>query len=140
MKKTADISVTVMGRIADLERRRYTRFRRVFLAVTGAAVVLIILFASISVKTMADRGTFDLLQLLGEDREIIREFWMDVVIGFIADLPYTTVALAGAGIVTLITIIAVTAGKRRIMNRKRKEIEKYRTSGNTVGAVDKEVL
>jgi hypothetical protein len=129
-----------MGRIAGIERERIGRLRVRYAAVFGTLILVVVLLFAAVLRVLWERGTFDLLSILSEDREIVREFMGDVLIAFVADLPYGLIAWGILAAAALAVVSWVTARQRAVMRRKQAEIEKYLGNRDTIGVQGKEEL
>jgi hypothetical protein len=123
--KTVDVSARVMKKVAGFEKNRIAVWFGGFLAVVASLFIgcsVVLLFV---VKDLMEKRTFDVFELFTEDREIIAEFWKEVLQTFWEELPQEMLLVIAVMLVVLVLIIIVTAQKRRIMRKKLHQLEKY---------------
>ena len=123
--KTVDVSARVMKKIAAFERRRIAAWIRWFLAVVASLIIGCSVLLLLVVKDLMEKRTFDMLELFTEDREIIAEFWKDVLETFWDELPQEMLLVIAVMLAVLVLFVIVTAQKRRIIQKKLHQLEKY---------------
>ncbi|OGG31270.1 hypothetical protein A3A63_01140 [Candidatus Gottesmanbacteria bacterium RIFCSPLOWO2_01_FULL_46_9] len=123
--KTVDVSARVMKKIAGFERRRIAAWIRWFLAVVASLIIGCSVLLLLVVKDLMEKRTFDMLELFTEDREIIAEFWKDVLETFWDELPQEMLLVIAVMLAVLVLFVIVTAQKRRIIQKKLHQLEKY---------------
>jgi hypothetical protein len=122
--KKVDITKSVMETVATYERKRSNAWVLQFRLVIGILLLLTGAFLWRVYLQLQERGTLDLLALLGEDAEIIQEFWQDTVIVFLAELPQDGVVVASILLLVLCVVVWQTRKKRKITNRRLTELAK----------------
>ncbi len=120
-----DLTVPVMDKVMKIEKHRILAWLTVLLVVAGVLLVIALAFLVISAQLISDRGSWDLLSLFQEDREIIAEFWQDTLLTFWEELPqrHLLVAILAAGALGI--FLLVTRKSRKIARRKWGQIRKY---------------
>jgi hypothetical protein len=108
--KKVDITKSVMETVATYERKRSNAWVLQFRLVIGILLLLTGAFLWRVYLQLQERGTLDLLALLGEDAEIIQEFWQDMVVGLV--------------LLVLCVTVWQTRKKRKITNRRLAELAK----------------
>ena len=114
-----------MKKIAGFERRRIAAWIRWFLAVVASLIIGCSVLLLLVVKDLMEKRTFDMLELFTEDREIIAEFWKDVLETFWDELPQEMLLVIAVMLAVLVLFVIVTAQKRRIIQKKLHQLEKY---------------
>lgn len=128
MKKRpqTDITAAVMQRIAKYEQERSGWWLRTFYL---AVVLLGLVVGMVSVRLalqVGERQTLDLITLLREDAEIIREFWADTTEVIFVELPLETIFVLIVLVFVLAFVLWSTRRKRRIAQRRLAELAKRR--------------
>lgn len=122
--KTTDVSESVMEKVSAFERRRSRLWLRIFWVTATILFVLGAINVWFVVRRLEESQTLDLLTLLTEDAEIIREFWQDTVVIFLGELPVAPVLIAALIVVGLGIMIYKTRGRRKVMRRRLAELAK----------------
>lgn len=128
--KQADITQSVMEKVAVYEERRSKGWLTVFIAtlIIIAICITVLLYRAYSI--MSERHTLDLLEILYQDKEIIAEFWADTFLVMLAELPQRTVFLGGVFTILLICVWVITRHRRKIVKRRLVELAKRKKSRN----------
>jgi hypothetical protein len=126
MKKRVDVTTSVMESVARFERLRTHGWVWRFRLVLATGIVFFVLAVWRIWQQLQERGTLDLLALLWEDAEIIREFWQDTVMIFWAELPEASIYVAFCILLALVMIVWWTRKRRKIMSRRLAELAKRR--------------
>lgn len=87
MTKKLDITSNVMKRIVIVEKKNLLRNLAVFVGIFAS---LLLAFAAVTVlfiQDVKDLGTWDVLTLFWEDREIVADYWRDVLSTFWLEVP-----------------------------------------------------
>lgn len=124
--KQKDITRDVMERVIEFERTRIRVFRWLFFTLIGLFGLLLGASLFFTGKQAIEFDAFSLLTLFREDWEIIKEFWQDTLATFWEELPTEWVALLILSILSVGVILLVTRKKRAIIQKKRKELLKYK--------------
>ncbi len=115
-----------MRKIVSYEKARTTKWVRLFFGIIIVLLSVSTIAIVFTIKQMIDFQVFDMLSLFQEDREIIAEFWQDVLSTVWVEMPQQIVIAALAAILLIIMIIILTRSRRRIINKKLSELAKYR--------------
>lgn len=127
-----------MDKVARFEERRTKRWILWFLAIILVLVMGFLWAFLRSFVTLSEQHTFDVLELLWEDREIITEFWQDTLSTVVTELPQWTLTL-GTGFVVLFTGFWMsTRRKRTIARRRMAELAKRKKNYNNTYSEVKE--
>ncbi len=123
--KKIDITASVMKRVVGYEKRQTTWWLRRYIVFLTIFAGLFVITIAIAARLFYERGTYDLLTLFFEDKEIIAEYWRDTLSVFIEELPQRALLSAGILFLVVISIIVITRRKRTIIRRKLRELAKY---------------
>ncbi|MBI5448871.1 hypothetical protein HY948_00985 [Candidatus Gottesmanbacteria bacterium] len=116
--KTLDVSDRVMDRVVGFEKFRTHCWLWMFRLGIGLLSVVLLYFLWRGGQLIAERGTLELLGLLREDREIIREYWRDTADIIIAELPQGTIFRAIVVIGIIFAVFLLTRRRRNIIRKK----------------------
>jgi MFS-type transporter involved in bile tolerance (Atg22 family) len=123
--KTVDVSDRVMKKVIGFEKRRTAIWLRSFaIIVTGFIAACITVFLLV-VRDLLEKRAFDLFELFTQEREIIAEFWQEVLKTFWEELPQGMVFAILLIIIALVIFIFITRRKRKIIQKKLRQLEKY---------------
>ena len=123
--KQINVATPVMDRIVVWERRRVRLWLGGVLVAFTMLAGGLLLVAKIGIQEVLQRQTLDLLTLLAQDPEIIREFWQDTAMIILAELPWERLVL-GAVLCGMIGVyLLVTGRKRRLVQDKMSQIAQY---------------
>lgn len=125
MKKNLDLTKSVMDKIVKLERKRSWLWISRFITIVGILIAGALVFLLFAAKDIAERDTFSLLTLFGEDKEIIQEFWQDTLATFWEELPQRKLEIGFGLIVIAVILFFINRKKIKLMVRKIKNIAKY---------------
>ena len=123
--KTVDVSARVMNKVAVYERRRSAVWIRGFLAVVAGLAIGCGLVFFLVLKDLMEKRAFDMFELFTEDPEIIAEFWKEVLGTFWEELPQEMLLIAAIILIALVLFILITRRKRKIIEKKLHQLEKY---------------
>ena len=123
--KTVDVTKRVMKKVTGFERRRIAVWSRWFMVMALGLFVGCGTMFVLVVRDLMEKRAFDVLELFTEDREIIAEFWKEVLETFLDELPQGMILIAGIMFIALILFILVTRRKRMIIDKKLHQLEKY---------------
>jgi len=119
-----------MKKVVTFEKKRVIIWiLRAIVLVFGFGLIGLIVLGFVS-QELARTGSFELLTLFGEDKEVIAEFWQETVLTFWEELPKREVFILIFSLI--ITIIIIILAKKRwpIIKRKINGLEKYKKSLN----------
>ncbi len=123
--KKVNLENKVLDEVVRFEKKRTFAWlirSTIFLIGLAAAIGVV---AVLAIQIILDRGTLDLLQLLGEDNEIVKEFWRDTLATFIAELPQQDLIIIGVLLFVLILFIIFSRKSFKLVQKKRKKISEY---------------
>lgn len=120
-----DVRKQVMEKVLAWERRRIKAWQVIFWATIVALAGILIFSLTRVFQIIQNRGTFDLLTLFAEDREVIAEFWRDSLVTFYEELPHRrlTITILVATVIALVFL--VTKKARKIIQKKLGQLKKY---------------
>lgn len=121
-----DITETVMGKIVEHEKRQTRWWIILFLSVMTGLGVIILWFAVRTFQESMDLGTWSMLSILGEDKEIIREYMQQVMQVIWWELPQEFIIGIAIGLILVCIVIIGTARRRRVIKKKIEEIRIYK--------------
>ncbi|HLD24983.1 MAG TPA: hypothetical protein VJB96_03650 [Patescibacteria group bacterium] len=127
-----------MDKVARFEERRTKRWILWFLAIILVLVMGFLWAFLRSFVTLSEQHTFDVLELLWEDREIITEFWQDTLSTVVTELPQWTLTLGTGFVVLFVGIWISTRRKRTIARRRMAELAKRKKNYNNTYSEVKE--
>lgn len=113
-----------MDRIIGFEKFRTQRWLWAFRMCVGLLGAALLYLLWRGWQLVRERGTLELLGLLREDREIIREYWRDTVDIIIMELPQKTIVRAVVVIGIIIVVFFLTRRRRNIIRKKLQHIAK----------------
>lgn len=123
--KIIDVSKSVMKKIAEFERRRIAVWFSWFMVmVVGLLVGCGAIFVLV-VRDLMEKRAFDFIELFSQDREIIAEFWREVLVTFWDELPIELITLAVCILGVLLIFMIITKRRRAIMQKKLHQLDKY---------------
>lgn len=128
--KQRDISHAVMDKVARFEHERSTRWITIFTATILLLAGGIGIFAYRVYAIMAERQTWDVLEILYEDKEIISEFWQDTLSVALQEVPERATLAVFVLTCLLLGIWAVTRHRRRVVKRRLAELAKRKKNSN----------
>lgn len=114
----ADLTNSVMKRVASWEKRRVVLWAGVFILILG---ILIVIFAQSALRAgtiITNRGSLELLTLFKEDPETIGEFWQDTLTTFWEELPHRRLFITFLVGGTIALVFLVTKKARKILRKK----------------------
>jgi hypothetical protein len=123
--KNVNISARVMKKIVQYERKRITLWLRSFVTMTVVLVVSCLALFGFTVSDLMEKRAFDVLELFTQDREIIAEFWKEVLQTFWEEMPQGLFFAGVTVVVILIILIVITRRKRMIIDKKLRGLEKF---------------
>lgn len=107
-----------MDKVVRFEARRTTQWILRFLA-TVFVLIAVILWALLrSYTTLSQQRTFDVFEILWEDREVVAEFWQETLATVVTELPRWTLTI-GVGFVVLFVGYLISTGRKRTIARRR---------------------
>lgn len=120
-----DVSESVMKKVADFERRRIAVWFCWFIVMmvglfVGCGVIFVLV-----VRDLLEKRAFDFIELFTQDREIIAEFWREVLVTFWDELPIELITFAVCILGALLIFIIITKKRRAIMQKKLHQLDKY---------------
>ncbi|HEX6977060.1 MAG TPA: hypothetical protein VF185_01705 [Patescibacteria group bacterium] len=125
VNKNTDLTKSVMDKVVKIEKRRSWAWISRFVILNLILFLGGLGFLIIAGKQIFDMDTLSILSLLGEDREIISEFWQDSVSTFWEELPKAYIGL-GIGLLIIVVILFWIKRKRiKLMIKKIKNIAMY---------------
>lgn len=119
-----------MDKVARFEQERSTRWVTIFASIILLLAVGIGILAYRVYAIMAERQTWDVLEILYEDKEIISEFWQDTLSVALQEVPEQTAFAAFVLACILLGIWAVTKHRRRVIKRRLIELAKRKKNSN----------
>jgi uncharacterized membrane protein (DUF485 family) len=128
--KNSKLTQKIMKKVVTFEKKRVIIWiLRAIVLVFGFGLIGLIVLGFVS-QELARTGSFELLTLFGEDKEVIAEFWQETVLTFWEELPKREVFILIFSLI--ITIIIIILAKKRwpIIKRKINGLEKYKKSLN----------
>lgn len=125
MKKSIDVTESVMKKVVRFETKRtgfwFMRFAVAVLCFGALFIGSIwIIWAAI-----VELRSLDLLEIFGEDQEIISQYWEDVVSIFWEELPQPVVITGAIVFVFFIIFLIWTKKRRRIMFQKMRQLASF---------------
>jgi hypothetical protein len=131
--KQAELTKQIMRRVVSLEKRRIA----VWLAGMGIAVVVLGGMAAINIgrswTKIRESGTGDLLQIFGEDGEVVYEFGPEVAKTIWWELPKVEIAVGMIAMAAVVGLWLATRNKQKTIGQKLHHVidfEKNNEKGN----------
>ena len=119
-----------MKKVVTFEKKRVIIWiLRAIVLVFGFGLIGLIVLGFVS-QELARTGSFELLTLFGEDKEVIAEFWQETVLTFWEELPKREVFILIFSLIITIIIIILAKKRLPIIKRKINGLEKYKKSLN----------
>lgn len=125
MKKTPDITKSVMDRVVRFEKKDTDAWRRRFIILTAVLSIIIFIIVWAIVRALSEEQSWSLLTLFNQDPEIISSYWKDTVWVFWQGVPQVYVYLGTAVLCILVGLWLLTRKKRKIIGAKRRQLDKY---------------
>ncbi|MBI3397154.1 hypothetical protein HY045_01615 [Candidatus Woesebacteria bacterium] len=128
MKKDNKLTDKIMNKVVTFEKKR-TRFSLwkilvflipLFIVLSGLTVIVF--------RELQETQTLDLLSLLGEDREIISDYWQETVQTFLLEIPLKDIVTAVFVIVVILVSLWLLRKKLALLRRRIVELAKYKKS------------
>lgn len=123
--RNKDVTKQVMQKIVQFEKKRTYQWIGGFILVMLFLCVVIAAGVFLTYEQTTRQQTWDVLAILQEDKEIMKEFWKDAVSTIFLELPYQYILLIFFVLLGCIGIIIGTRNKRKIMKHKIKSIKSY---------------
>jgi hypothetical protein len=111
-----------MQQLVSMEKKRSTRFLLVVRGLLVLFVGVVLGFSAHILYQLSIQGSFDVLSILSEDREIIREYWGDVMFVFLSEFPTDYIPVILAAICIGIGTYVITIRSRRRSSRVLEDI------------------
>jgi hypothetical protein len=122
--KIIDVSRSVMEKIVGYERQRVTLWFRTFVAIVGTLILASLVVLLFVIRDLLEKRAFDFIELFFQDREIIAEFWLEVLVTFWGELSTELITLAVCILGALLIFVIITKRRRAIMQKKLHQLEK----------------
>ena len=87
MKSTRNITARVMKRVVGIEKKMLGKTLAMLLIVFTSMFVIFAVVIIAFIKDVRDLGTWDVLTLFWEDREIVADYWRDALSTFWLEVP-----------------------------------------------------
>ncbi len=113
-----DLADKVMGKIAQLERRRVTVWLTGFLLVLFVLVIILFFALWRTEEIVRVRGSLELLTLFFQDPEVIGEFWQDSLTTFWEELPHRSILITVVAVILIVYLFMASKKGRRIWQMK----------------------
>lgn len=123
--KEIDFTKPVMNRVVGLEKTRNRRWLGSFLLVIGGLIFIVGVFLWATFQDLLSQDVFDLLTLLSEDREIIREYWQDTLNTFLLELPLEKLLIILLVLILLGSLLIIYRKNLVAALRKARQIRGY---------------
>lgn len=128
MKTKRDITKGVMRRVVEAEKKavfwRFVYFGTIFAILVLAFFIVSALFI-LDAKSL---GTWDILSLFWEDREVIREYWQDAFLTIWLELTTEYIVVLFGIIVVLLVYYYGSLKKRTLLSVKSQKLASYEKS------------
>lgn len=124
-RRKIDLTQPVLKEIVKIEKGKTAIFLSWFILAIFSLLGLASVILFVAFEMISDQGTLDLLQLFGEDKEVISEFWKDTLQTFWEELPKTNLVVGLLAVVTLVILIFALRKKIAIIIKKIKILVKY---------------
>lgn len=124
MKKNSTTQ-SIMDRITKYEKTASRRWIRVFVISILLLLLLSLFITALLLWQLNQQDSFSMMTLFSEDSEIIKEFFLETITAFIAELPWELIEAGLACIVLIAIAFIVTRKKRLLLQKKMASIEKY---------------
>lgn len=121
-----DVTRSVMRQVLQFEEKRTKGWLLIFSALVLLIASCIALGLVRTYFILAEQHTWDVLELFGQDREIIAEFWQDTLIIFWTEIPKVTLFFSIGLLLVLILVWIITRRQRQIVRRRLTEFAKRR--------------
>lgn len=119
-----------MERIFRYEEKRTKRWIAIFFCAFFVLVAAIAWLFFLSIRTLSEQRTFDVFDILWEDREVLREFGQEVLTTFVIEFPKMTLNIGVTLVILFIGFWIVTRRKRIIVKRRVEELAKRKKNYN----------
>ena len=120
----------IMKKVIAFEKRRIIVWiTRVFLAILILFLTTGSLFWLIT-RILGETKTLELLELFGEDWEIIQEFWQETLVTFWIELPLREILIFAVCLTLLILVVVLLIKRFPIIRKKILAIKKFSKSSH----------
>ena len=126
--KTIDVSKKVMNQVVHLERGRTKRWIKRFIISIIVLFVSLVTLVVLTIRIISERQGWDLLTLFQQDPEIIAAYWKDTLWIFWEESPQRIVLAVFAVLIIITGITVLTRQRRKILQRKLHQLDKYRSN------------
>lgn len=123
--KSAKITHEVMNKVMEWERNRVYKWIAAFGVMVSVLVAMGGAAGWSAGQKIGERKTLDLVQIFGEDKEIVADYWQDGVRVFWEELPKADLAVGWGAVGIVVMAWLITAKKRKIVRQKLKQVIKY---------------
>lgn len=127
MKRT--VTQSVMWKIIRYEKSHMRQWLAVFLSIVALCIGIMLVSLWFLYRQSTALGTWSMLAIFGEDREIIAEYWKEVLQTMVTELPMEYIAGLMISLVFLGILLLGTKKNRHRMKQKMKEIRLYTKKG-----------
>lgn len=125
MKSTRNITQNVMKRVVGVEKKVLHKTILVMSALFASLLIAFITVTVLFVQDIKDLGAFDALALFWEDREIISEYWIDVLSTFWVEVSSAYLYLLFGIVLVTCIIFYFSANKRKNISLRNKKLASY---------------
>lgn len=139
MTKKLGITSNVMKRIVIVEKNSLLRNLAVLV---GIFTSLLLVFAAVTVlfiQDVRDLGTWDVLTLFWEDREIVADYWRDALSTFWLEVPNEYVFILLGVLVISWIMYYRTREKRKTYSLRSQKLASYEKSSKIVKGKERNV-
>ena len=123
--KKPDITSRVMGNVIAFEKKRSKRFLWGFGLLVLVLGVMSLILGIQTIQNIYEFQTFDALTILGQDREIIREYWQEAAFILENELPWDLLIPGAMVVLGIVGLVLVTRNRRRLTQKRLQNVAKY---------------
>jgi len=132
MKSTRNITARVMKRVVGIEKKMLVKtLAMLFIVFTSMFVIFAVVIIAF-IKDVRDLGTWDVLTLFWEDREIVADYWRDALSTFWLEVPNEYVFIFLGVLVISWIIYQGTREKRKMYSLRSQKLASYEKSSKII--------
>lgn len=128
MTKKLDITSNVMKRIVIVEKKNLLRNLAVLVGIFASLLLAFVAVTVIFIQDVKDLGTWDVLTLFWEDREIVADYWRDALSTFWLEVPNEYILILFGLLVISWIIYYRTRDRRKTYSLRSQKLASYEKS------------
>ena len=132
MKSTRNITARVMKRVVGIEKKMLVKTLTMLFIVFTSMFVMFAVVIIAFIKDVRDLGTWDVLTLFWEDREIVADYWRDALSTFWLEVPNEYILILFGVLVISWILYYRTRDRRKMYSLRSQKLASYEKSSKIV--------